>query len=72
MRQNEQPPVEGVEPPKKLAKIVNPLMKTLLRSPLRRLASRHNLLQPYAPPCSNTPCFYTSGLVIKSPRSVEC
>jgi len=50
MSQNEQPPVEGVEPPKKLAKIVNPLTKTLLRSPLRRLVSRHNLLQPYCNP----------------------
>jgi hypothetical protein len=45
MSQNERPPVEGAEPPEKLAKIVNPIMKMLLRSPpLHRLVSRHLML----------------------------
>lgn len=32
MSPNEQPPVEGTEPPKKLIKVVNPLIKALLSS----------------------------------------
>ena len=44
MSQNEPLPVEGAEPPEKLAKIVNPTMKALLQSPLHRLASRHLML----------------------------
>ena len=41
---NQQPPVEGAEPPEKLAKVVNLIMKTLLRSPLHRLVSKHLML----------------------------
>ena len=44
MSPNQQPPVEGAEPPEKLAKVVNPVMKALLRSPLHRLASNHLML----------------------------
>jgi hypothetical protein len=36
-----QPPVEGAEPPEALAKIVNPIIKVLLRSPLHRPFSKH-------------------------------
>ncbi len=39
-----QPPVEGVEPPKALARVVNPTVKALLRSPLHWLFSRHLML----------------------------
>ena len=35
------PPVEGAEPPKALARVVNPAIKALLRSPLHRPFSRH-------------------------------
>ncbi len=38
------PPVEGAEPPEKLAKVVNPIVKILLRSPLHRLISKHLML----------------------------
>jgi hypothetical protein len=38
---NGQPPVEGAEPPKALARVVNPAIKALLRSPLHRPFSRH-------------------------------
>ena len=41
MSPNRRPPVEGAEPPEKLAKVVNPIMKALLRSPLHRLVSKH-------------------------------
>ncbi len=41
---NGQPPVEGAEPPKALARIVNPTMKALLRSPLHWPLSRHLML----------------------------
>jgi len=41
---NGQPPVEGVEPPKALARVVNPTVKALLRSPLHRAFSRHLML----------------------------
>jgi hypothetical protein len=40
----ERSPVEGAEPPEKLANVVNPLMKALLRSPLHRLVSSHLML----------------------------
>ena len=39
-----QPPVEGVEPPKALARVVNPTVKALLRSPLHWTFSRHLML----------------------------
>jgi hypothetical protein len=38
---NGQPPVEGAEPPEALARVVNPVIKVLLRSPLHRPFSRH-------------------------------
>ena len=38
------PAVEGAEPPSTLAKVVNPLMKVLLRSPLNRPFSRQLML----------------------------
>ena len=38
------PPVEGAEPPEALARVVNPLIQVLLRSPLHRLFSRHLML----------------------------
>ena len=38
---NGRPPVEGAEPPEALAKVVNPLIRLLLRSPLHRPFSRH-------------------------------
>jgi len=38
------PTVEGAEPPNKLAKVVNPIVKTLLLSPLHRLVSQHLML----------------------------
>jgi len=44
MSPNERLPVEGAEPPEKLAEIVNPIMKALLQSPLHRLVSRHLML----------------------------
>ncbi len=44
MSPNQRPPVEGAEPPENLAKIVNPIVKALLRSPLHRLASKHLML----------------------------
>ena len=48
MSPNHRPPVEGAEPPEKLAKVVNPTMKALLRSPLHRLVSRHLMLLTFA------------------------
>ena len=36
-----QPPVEGAEPPEALARVVNPIMKALLHSPLHRPFSKH-------------------------------
>ena len=39
-----QPPVEGVEPPKALARVVNPTVKALLRSPLHWPFSGHLML----------------------------
>ena len=44
MSPNQRPPVEGAEPPEKLAKVVNPIVKVLLRSPLHRLVSKHLML----------------------------
>lgn len=44
MSPNKRPPVEGAEPPEKLAKVVNPMIKALLRSPLYRLVSKHLML----------------------------
>ncbi len=44
MSPNKPPPVEGAEPPEKLAKIVNPVIKALLSSPLHRLVSKHLML----------------------------
>ncbi len=44
MSPNQRPPVEGAEPPEKLAKVVNPIIKALLRSPLHRLVSKHLML----------------------------
>lgn len=41
---NGRPPVEGAEPPEALARVVNPAMKALLRSPLHRPFSRHLML----------------------------
>ena len=41
---NGQPPVEGAEPPEALARVVNPVIKVLLRSPLHRPFSRHLML----------------------------
>jgi len=41
---NGRPPVEGAEPPEALARIINPLIKLLLRSPLHRPLSRHLML----------------------------
>jgi hypothetical protein len=38
------PPVEGAEPPEALARVVNPVIKVLLRSPLHRPFSRHLML----------------------------
>ena len=48
MNPNERPPVEGAEPPEKLAKIVNPVVKALLRSPLHRLVSKHLMLLTFS------------------------
>ena len=54
MNPNERPPVEGAEPPEKLAKIVNPVVKALLRSPLHRLVIKHLMLLTFSGrrPCS--------------------
>ena len=42
---NRRPPsVEGAEPPEALARVVNPAIKVLLRSPLHRPFSRHLML----------------------------
>ena len=41
---NDRPPVEGAEPPEVLARVVNPLIKVLLRSPLHRPLSEHLIL----------------------------
>ncbi len=41
---NGQPPVEGAEPPEVLARVVNPTMKALLRSPLHWPFSSHLML----------------------------
>ena len=41
---NGQPPVEGAEPPEALGRVVNPVIKVLLRSPLHRAFSRHLML----------------------------
>jgi hypothetical protein len=43
-RDDGRPAVEGTEPPEALAKVVNPLMKVLLRSPLHRPFSKHLML----------------------------
>ncbi len=48
MNPNERSPVEGAEPPEKLAKIVNPVVKALLRSPLHRLVSKHLTLLTFS------------------------
>ncbi|CAA9217780.1 MAG: hypothetical protein AVDCRST_MAG93-306 [uncultured Chloroflexia bacterium] len=48
MSPNQKPPVEGAEPPEKLAKVVNPVIKALLRSPLHRLVSKHLMLLTFA------------------------
>ena len=45
MGPSQRPPVEGAEPPEKLAKAVHPTIKALLRSPLlHRLVSKHLML----------------------------
>jgi hypothetical protein len=44
MSLNQRPPIEAAEPPENLAKVVNPIMKALLRSPLHRLVSNHLML----------------------------
>ena len=44
MSPNQQPPVEGAEPPEHMAKVVNPIVKALLCSPLHRLVSKHLML----------------------------
>ena len=44
MSSREPPTVEGAEPPEKLAKLVNPIVKALLLSPLHRLVSKHLML----------------------------
>ena len=41
---NGQPPVEGAEPPEALARVVNPVIKALLRSPLHWPFSKHLIL----------------------------
>ena len=41
---NGRPPVEGAELPEALARVVNRLIKLLLRSPLHRLFSKHLML----------------------------
>lgn len=41
---NGQPPVEVAEPPEALARVVNPVIKALLRSPLHRPFSSHLML----------------------------
>ncbi len=48
MSPNKRPPVEGAEPPEKLATIVNPVVKALLRSPLHRLVSKHLMLLTFS------------------------
>lgn len=48
MNPNQRAPVEGAEPPEKLAKIVNPVVKALLRSPLHRLVSKHLMLLTFS------------------------
>ena len=42
--QGVRPPVEGVEPPEALGRIIGPVMKALLRSPLHGLVSRYLML----------------------------
>ena len=42
------PPVEGAEPPKALARVVGPVLKALLCSPLHRLVSEHLMLLAFA------------------------
>lgn len=44
MSLSEQPPIEGVEPPEKLAELINPIVKALLLSPLHWLVGKHLLL----------------------------
>ncbi len=48
MKPTERPPVEGAEPPERLAKVINPLVKALLRSPLHRLVSEHLMLLTFS------------------------
>ena len=42
------PPVEGVEPPKALGRVVGPVLRVLLRSPLHGLVSKHLMLLAFA------------------------
>ena len=42
------PPVEGVEPPKALGRVIGPVLKALLRSPLHGLVSEHLMLLAFA------------------------
>ncbi len=48
MNPKEQPPVEGAEPPERLAKVVNPVVKALLCSPLHQLVSEHLMLLTFS------------------------
>ncbi len=48
MSSNERAPIEGAEPPEKLARVVNPAIKVLLRSPLHRLVSKHLMLLTFS------------------------
>ncbi len=48
MKPTERPPIEGAEPPERLAKVINPPVKALLRSPLHRLVSEHLMLLTFS------------------------
>ena len=45
---NGRPPVEGVEPPKALGRVIGPVMAALLRSPLHGLVSGQLMLLAFA------------------------
>ena len=42
------PPVEGVEPPKALGRVIGPVLRALLRSPLHALVSEQLMLLSFA------------------------
>jgi F420H(2)-dependent quinone reductase len=44
MSVSDRPPVQGGEPPKLVIRLLNPVMRLLLRSPFHRLASRQFML----------------------------